>query len=188
MNSCVRHSSGLLLLVLLALSLASPVAAQEPQSAALAKQLAALLDQAKLDAMAARDAPADTYVAALYFPGQLMVVSAKYSVPVILNDKISKKEYREIYNDLNGAPVQGTRVLVMDLGADGLKPKKDNVFDTFEAGGKTWSFDGDWKGQKISEDEYMKAFADADARYAKMLQALIAQAKKGTTEGLTNRP
>jgi hypothetical protein len=29
-----------------------------------------------------------------------------------------------------------------------------------------------------SEEEYNKAFADADARYAKMLTALIAQAKK----------
>ncbi len=188
MNSCVRHYSGLLLLFLLAFALASPVAAQEPQSAALAKQLAALLDQAKLDAIAAKDTPADTYVAALYFPGQLMVVSAKYSVPVILNEKLAKKEYRDIYNDLNGAPVPGTRVLVMDLGADGLKPKKDNVFDTFEAGGKTWAFDGDWKAQKLTEDDYMKAFADADGRYAKMLQALIAQVKKGTTEGTTDRP
>ncbi|MGE5358045.1 MAG: hypothetical protein ACM3NQ_03445 [Bacteroidales bacterium] len=183
MSSSVRRCSGLLFLLILALSLASPVAAQEPQSAPLAKQLAALLDQAKLDSIAAKDpSTADTYVAALYFPGQLMVVSAKYSVPVILNDKIAKKDYRDIYNDLNGAPVAGTHLLVMDLGADGLKAKRDNALDTFEVGDKTWLFDGDWKAQKVTEDEYMKAFADADARYAKMLQALIAQLKKGTTD------
>ncbi len=181
MNSSVRRYSGLLFLLLL-VTLASPVFGQEPQSGPLAKQLVALLEQGKLDSIAAKSAAADTYVAALYFPGQLMVVEAKYSVPVILNDKLAKKDYRDIYNDLNGAPVAGTRVLIMDLGADGLKAKKDNALDTFEANGKTWSFDGDWKGQKISEEEYMKAFADADARYAKMLQALIAQAKKGTTE------
>lgn len=183
MNSNVRRFSGLLLLALVTLVFTAPPApAQESQSAGLAKQLTALMDQGKLDSVAARDGQTDTYVAALYFPGQLMVVSAKYSVPVLLNDKIAKKDYREIYNDLNGAPVAGTRVLVMDLGGDGLKAKRDEnkPFDTFESATKTWAFDGDWKGQKISEAEYMKAFNDADARYAKMLQLLIAQLKKTT--------
>jgi hypothetical protein len=183
MNSACRYSA-LLLVSFLVLVLASPVAAQEPQSVAPAKQLATMMEQAKLESVAARDAAsADTFIAALYFPGQLMVVSAKYSVPILLNEKIMKKEYRDIYNDLNGAAVAGTKVLVMDLGADGLKAKRDEgkAFDTFETSAKMWSFDGDFKGQKISEDEYMKAFADADGRYAKMLLALIAQLKKAGT-------
>ncbi|HEY3384480.1 MAG TPA: hypothetical protein VGK32_22195 [Vicinamibacterales bacterium] len=68
----------------------------------------------------------------------------------------------------------------MDSGADGLRAKKDEGrFDTCDIGVKALVFDGDWKKQKIaSEDEYLKAFADADQRYAKMLTALIAQAKK----------
>ena len=39
-------------------------------------------------------------------------------------------------------------------------------------------FDGDWKTQQLSEDDYMKAFSAADERYAQILAALLAQAKK----------
>ncbi len=39
-------------------------------------------------------------------------------------------------------------------------------------------FDGDWKAQKLSEQDYMKAFSAADERYAQILTALLAQLKK----------
>ena len=39
-------------------------------------------------------------------------------------------------------------------------------------------FDGEWKAQKLSEQEYMKAFSSADERYAQILAALLAQLKK----------
>lgn len=181
MKRSARHVLGIFILVLLLLPLAStPLRAQESQSAPLAKQLTALLDQLKLDSVAAKDSPVDVFVAALYFPGQLMVVSAKYSVPVLLNERLAKKDYREIYMDLNSASDPKSKCLIMDLGADGVNAKRDEgkPFDTFETGGKTWLFDGDWKAQKISEDDYMKMFSDADARYTRMLQALIAQLKK----------
>lgn len=161
----------------------SMVLAQESKSAALAKELTDLLDQGKIDAIAAKDPSApDAYVAALYFSGsQLLVVSARYSVPVILNERLAKKEFREVYTDLNSAAIEGSRALVMDIGADGLKPKKeDSRFDTCDVGAKSYVFDGDWKKQKLaSEDDYNKAYAEADAKYAKMLTALIAQVKKG---------
>ena len=59
------------------LLLSSTAFAQESKSAPLAKQLAAALDAAKLDCVAAKDPSApDVFVAALYFPGvQLLVVS-----------------------------------------------------------------------------------------------------------------
>ncbi len=156
--------------------------AQDSKSLALAKELTQLLDQAKLDSIAARDpASPDSFVAALYFPGsQLLVVSAKYQVPVLLNEKIAKKEYKDVYTDLNSAYVEGSKCFVMDIGADGLKAKKDDArFDTCDIGSKSYSFDGDWKKQKMaSEEEYQKAFNDADERYAKMLSVLIAQVKK----------
>ncbi len=186
MNRSVRRSSGLVLLaLLLLLSSSAAVRAQDTSvSAPLAKQLTDMLDAAKLDSVAAREpGSADTYIAALYFPGQLMVVSAKYSVPVLLNQKLDKREYKDIYIDLNSACVANTKVLVMDLGADGLKAKRDEgkPFDTYETAAKPMAFDGDWKAQKMTEADYMKAFGDADARYAKMLQALIAQLKKSGT-------
>ena len=39
-------------------------------------------------------------------------------------------------------------------------------------------FNSDWKAQKMSEQDYMKVFNDADERYAKILTALLAQVKK----------
>jgi hypothetical protein len=39
-------------------------------------------------------------------------------------------------------------------------------------------FDGDNDKQKISDAEYAKAFAAADEEYAKILGALLAEAKK----------
>jgi hypothetical protein len=157
-------------------------AQESSKTIALAKELTGLLDAAKLDAIAAKDPAApDTYVAALYFSGsQLLVVSAKYQVPQLLNERLSKKEYRDVYTDLNSAYVEGTKCFVMDIGADGMKAKKDDTrFDTCDVGAKSYAFDGDWKKQKFaSEEEYQKAYQESEARYAKMLSALIAQAKK----------
>jgi hypothetical protein len=164
------------------LLLPSAAFAQESKSAPLAKQLAAALDAAKLDCIAAKDPSApDVFVAALYFPGvQLLVVSGKYSVPQLLVERINKKEYRDTYLDLNGAAVPASKVFVEDPGADGLKAKREEnqAFDAYEADGKRTMFNSDWKAQKISEQDYMKAFASADDRYTQILAALIAQLKK----------
>jgi hypothetical protein len=86
----------------------------------------------------------------------------------------------EVYTDLSSAGIEGSRTLVMDSLGDGLKPTKDDGrFDTCDSGTKSWVFDGEWKKQKFaSEEDYRKAFADADAAYAKALTALIAQAKR----------
>src|SRR3979409_724721 len=127
-----------------AVSIAVPALAQESKSAPLAKQLTAALDAGKLDSIAAKDPSApDLFVAALYFPGaQLLVVSAKYSVPQLLNERLTKREYRDVYLDLNGASVADTKVFIEDPGADGLKVKhEDNTaFDAIEMGGKRTMF------------------------------------------------
>jgi len=117
-----------------ALLLAPAVArAQNGKSMAAAKQLTEVLDKLKLDAIAAPD-PADpgTFVAALYFQGgQLLVVSAKYSAPALLTAKLAKKDYRDIYIDLNAASVAGSKIFVMDQTCDGLVAKPgDNAPDT----------------------------------------------------------
>src|SRR5881409_3537656 len=123
----VRHA----FIALTAVAIALPSAARAPQdskSAELAKQLGQLLDERKLDSIAAADTQnAGTFVAALYFPGtQLLVVSAKYSAPQLLNDKLAKKEYRDVYIDLSSASIAGTKLFVMDTFADGLVPKPAN--------------------------------------------------------------
>lgn len=182
MRATVRRLVPFLIAGCVVLGLSDATLAQESKSAPLVKELSQLMDQAKLDAIAARDPAAnDGFVAALYFPGtQLLVVGARYQVPVLLNERIAKKEFREVYTDLNSACVAGSKYLIMDIGADGLKAKRDDKgFDTFD-GPKSLVFDGDWKKLKLaSEEEYLKAFGEADAQYSKLLQALIVQVKKG---------
>ena len=166
----------------LAVSLSAATLAQEPKSASLAKQLAAALDAAKIDSIAAKDPSApDVFIGALYFPGvQLLVVSAKYTVPTLLIDKLAKKEYREVYIDLNSASVPETKIFVEDLGADGLKAERseNQPYDAYEIGGKRVMFNSDWKAQKLSKEEYMKAFTAGDERYSQLLSALLDQLKK----------
>src|SRR5438067_6772956 len=143
------------LALLVALSLSSPAAAQESKSAPLAKQLAAALDAAKLDSIAAKDPGApDMFIGALYFPGlQILVVAGKYAVPQLLNERLARKEYRDVYLDLNGTAALETKIFIEDPGTDGLKPKIDNnqPFDSVEIAGKRTMFNNDWKGQKIKE-------------------------------------
>ena len=154
------------------------LAAQDSKSAAVAGQLTQLLDQMKLDAVAAKQG-ADQFVAALYFQGsQLLVVAAKYSTPDRLNYLIGEKQYKDVYSDLSSASEQATKVFVMDLGANGLKFKRENnePFDTVDSSGGSVAFNGE-RG-KLSEDDYKKAFATSDEQYTSMLQALIAALKK----------
>ena len=159
---------------------AAPEMGQDSRSAAAAKELSQLLDGAKLDAIAAPDpASPGSFVAAMYIPGaQLLVVSAKYIAPLLIADKLAKKDYRDVYMDLQAASIAGSRTFVQDMLADGLVAEPDGAGDVFEEGqAKSMTFDGEWKKAKLSEEEYMKRFADSDDKYAKMLQILIAQVK-----------
>jgi hypothetical protein len=178
----IKAIAGACLAVVFALAPSRNALAQDSESARAAKQLAAALDAAKVDAIAAKDPTRPgTYVAALYFSGaQLLVISAQYSAPVLLDAKLGKKEYRDIYLDLYGAPMAGTKVFIEDFGPDGLKAKPDGDVapDSYEASGKRTAFDGKWGEQKLTETEYQQAFTAASGAYAKMLAALLDQLKK----------
>jgi hypothetical protein len=155
--------------------------AQEGKSAGAARELAELLSTRKLDAIAAKDPSApDAYVAALHFPGQLLLMSARYSAPALLNERLARREYRDVYIELNAASPLESRFFVTDLGANGLqakRTKKDDPFDVRHLGGTPLNFDGNWREDKMSEAEYMKAYADAEERYAQAV-ALLLQAIK----------
>ena len=157
--------------------LLTPVAAlaQDSKSAALATELTGLLDQLKIDSVAGQYA--DQVVGALYIPGTLLVVSAKGSAR--FDPMLKQKAYRDVYVDLNGVP-DTTKVFIQDLGANGLRFKRENnqPYDSIDVGGKTISFDGDWGKAKISEQEYTKTWQAYDDRYSQLLQALIATLKK----------
>src|SRR5262245_35621816 len=129
--------------------------AQEAKSAPLAKQLASALGAAKLDSVAAKDpVRPNGYIGALHIPGvQLLVIAAEYPAPALIDPRLAKGEYREIYIDLNAAGVPGSKVFVEDLGANGLfaKPVDNSPMDMYEASGKRLIFDGEWGRQKMSQ-------------------------------------
>jgi len=173
--------AGLLAMVIVS-GAAGTASAQTSTSAPLAKELTALLDARQIDSIAAKDPSGpDQFIGALYFPNlQLLVVSARYSVPQLLNERLGKREYRDIYIDLNSASVRGSKVFIEDLKCDGLLATREEnqPFDMYERDTKRISFDGDWKKQDLSEDAYMRTFTEADAAYARLLSALIQEAKK----------
>ena len=166
-------------LVVFALLAPGVAAAQDSRSAQLATELVKLLDTMKIDSVAAR-MQGDEYAGALYFPGsQLLVVKARYIVPERMDAQLAQKNYRDVYIDLNSASVPASKLLIADLGANGLfARRRENQFDTADVGGKSYSFDGDWGKAKISEQEYSKAFEASEGEYLKILEALVAQLKK----------
>ena len=97
-----------------------------------------------------------------------------------MKDLLGKKEYREVYLDLSSATEQKTRVFIMDLGANGLKFRREEnqPFDTADVAGRSLTFDGEWGRAKLSEQEYRKVYDETEAQYSQMLQALIAALKK----------
>ena len=168
----------------LCLAFAPVAAAQEPKSAGPAKELSRLLASKKLESIAARMPDSkEEFVGALAFPGQLMVVWAKTTAPAYVNEKLLNKQYKEVYIDLNSASILESRHFVTDLGPDGLKSKPDQKSgpsDSHDNGAKSMRFDGSWREDKISEADYMKAYSEADAAYARAIQALLEEIKKAS--------
>ena len=171
------------LVVAFALAVAAPVAArdQDSKSAPLAKQLVQLLESSKLDSIAAADPTNGAFVAALYIPGtQLLVVSGKFNTPAGAQERIKNKEYRDLYMDLQGAALPGSRLFASDISCDGLlKGNGDGAADSWDFANKSVTFDGHKKA-KMNEDEYSKVYLDADEQYARILTLLLAQAKPKT--------
>ena len=109
----------------LLLAPAVAIAQNGSKSMAAAKQLTEVLDRLKLDAIAAPD-PAD---AALSWPRSISRAAScwssrpAYSAPTLLTAKLAKKDYRDVYIDLNAASVAGSKIFVMDQTCDGLVAK-----------------------------------------------------------------
>jgi hypothetical protein len=179
MTIACRRIASLTVLAFLVLPLTA--VAQDSKSAALATELARLLDEKKIDTIAAKVTAPDQYTAAMYFPGtQLLVVGAKYVVPDRMDEALKEKKFRDVYIDLNSASVPQSKIFISDLGANGLQARRrgSQPADSVDTKGKSYTLDGDWGKAKISEDEYMKTFQESDSEYAKMLAALIAELKR----------
>jgi hypothetical protein len=181
-----------------------PLQAQKPDpapasaSAAAAREVVSLLQARKLEAFAVRDeASAGHFIAALHIPGvQLMVVSAVYKQPSHIEYRLYHKDYMAAYQDLRSGILAGDRILVDDMGGDGLVPlpRKNVGGDSYSAAGAERVFDGDFADprrrnqKKISQEDYFKAYEEADARYTKMLQLLLTELKKQAPGGLAPGP
>jgi hypothetical protein len=179
-----RTPASILLALTLCAAFTANAAAQELKSAAPAKELAQLLASRKLESIAARMPDSkEEFVGALAFPGQLMVVWARTTAPAVLNEKLINKAYRDVYIDLNSASIVESRHFVTDLGPDGLKARPDQKqgpADTHDLAANSFRFDGSWREDKMSEKEYMAKHAEADAAYARAVQALIDELKKSS--------
>jgi hypothetical protein len=180
----MRVFTGVCLAVVLAMSGARTAMAQESRSEPLVKQLVAALAAAKLDSIAAAD-PANpgVYVAALYIPGlQLIGVAAKYPAPEAIAVKLANKAYRDMYLDLSSGGLEG-KVVIEDSAADGAKVRRRNASDSvdiIEIESKRVVLDYDFRRQKLSLNEYLKLYNAADDRYSSIIQALLAEIKKGS--------
>ena len=146
-----------------------PPAAPQPQTTASAAsassvpaaQLASALEEVAIDAIAAKDSDGeDRYVAALFFPGRLLVVSARYEVPMYVDEKLAAGSYRDVYLDLNSASIAGTKVFITDTGADGLHVGEPGDFANMD-------------GEVLHFEEGSPQFDEVDASYARMLRALV---------------
>lgn len=170
-----------LLILAFALGLGvAPAVESQPvpsQSAGPAAQLMTLMAARGLDAVAAR-APRgeDWFVAALRVPGpQLLVISASYPAPSLLEARIAAGDARAVYAELQGGATLGERFFVHDMGNDGLArtPRTDAALDIVYVNGvMSLRCDGDWEGQGLTQTDYEARFAAADRRYAAMLNAL----------------
>jgi len=170
-------------LLFLAADVMAAPAAPQLQSSALVPRLTTLLAAHHGDAIAAQlPGNDDRFAAALFYPeAQLLVVSAKSRSPQLLRERISWKQYREVYLELQNETVPGTSWFLYDMKADGLRSRPGQAADTLIEGGKpALVFDGDWQRQDLSEARYTGALTAADERYAELLNALIAEAEKSS--------
>jgi hypothetical protein len=181
--------------VITAMSMAAGVAlgaqTQAPAVASTekAKELASLMAAQKLESYAARDGEnTGRYVAVLVIPNvQMMVVSARYIRENDIEYALFHKQYSNAYQDLRSGVYGSDRFFVDDAQMNGLVaiPGKNPQHDSVTIDKDLRTFDGlfgNGKGRDAKKpltEDYMKSFADADARYCHLLDVLIAQLKSG---------
>ena len=157
------------------------LSAQAFLSADAAGDLVYALDGSGFHAIATAD-PEEPgrFVAALYIPGsQLLVVSALHPSVDAVAYRISRREYREVYLDLQGSPTPEDKFFVQDASADGILsalPDSGDVDVLYEDGVRQTLFNGDFEAQHLTSAEYNARLTAADARYARLLKLLASAA------------
>jgi hypothetical protein len=180
----------------LCLLLGSSLSAQAPSAppatsatAAKVKELIALMQSKKLEAIAARDPEGSgRFVAVLHIPGvQVLAVSAAYAKPSELDSRLYYKDFMNAYVDLNTSIHSSDKVFIEDALCDGLValPGKNNLArDSVKLGTEQQVFDGDYaapnqrNSKKVPHEVYQKRFTTAEERYLRVLGLLIDEVKK----------
>lgn len=151
-------------------------AAQEGTSGVSTQHLIRALNAAGLDAIASADPTAPgAFVAALHIDGgQLLVVRARHPSVDALTARLSARQFRDVYIDLQATPTPQGKLFIMDAGADGLptgseQPSKADV--VYEDGTRQIMFNGA-RAQKLTADDYQQQLRDADAKYRRLLALL----------------
>ena len=169
-------NASITILALTAVLSAGPASARPFESADAAYALARALERSGLDAIAAvvPNEP-DTFVAALYLRGALLVVSARHPSTGPIADRIATRRYRQVYVDLLATPTLEGKFYIQDANADGILsalPGSGDVDILQEDGVRQTSFNGDAESQGIEPAAYDRRLAAADARYAHLLTVL----------------
>ena len=189
---------GATVLVVTSCAIAALAQASPPQagtSVPKAVELSALLQAKKLEAFAMRDpVKSDRFVAALLVPKtQLLLVSATYTRPMDIEYRLYNKDFMGAYVDLNTSMLSTDKFFVEDMLGDGLVaiPLKNAPHDAVKMGTDKQTFNGDFadprrrnQPPKISQEDYLKKFGEADQRYAAVLAVLIEQLKKPPVPGV----
>ena len=168
----------LLAVIVAVLSAFAIEAAQDGASVTATQNLIRALNQAGSESIASMD-PTEpgAFVAALHIKGgQLLVVRARHPSVDALSARLAARQFRDVYMDLQATPTPQGKVFVMDSGADGLpsdseQPSKVDV--VYEDGTRQIMFNGA-RAQKQSADDYRQQLQDADAKYTRLLNVLIA--------------
>lgn len=153
-------------------------AAQDGASVTATQHLIRALDQAGSESIASMD-PTEpgAFIAALHIKGgQLLVVRARHPSVDALSARLAARQFRDVYLDLQATPTPQGKVFVMDSGADGLpidsdQPSKVDI--VYEDGTRQIMFNGA-RAQKLSAGDYRQQLQDADAKYTRLLNVLIA--------------
>ena len=176
----------LLILISIALSAVGIEAVQNGASAGKTPSLVTALDAAGLDAIAAVD-PTEpgAFVAALHIKGgQLLVVRARHPSVDALSARLAARQYRDAYIDLQATPTPEGKLFVMDSGADGFPADANqppNVDVLYEDGTRQTMFNGA-RAQQLKADAYEQLLQDADAKYTRLLDLLIAAVRRHSSE------
>jgi len=183
MIAATTHSALVVCLLTGGVQLAA--AAGPAQSPKAATELVSLMKARGLSTVAATDPQnPGRLVAAMLIPDvQLLVVGAKSTAAPYLEAQIGQGQYADAYAVLNSTAVPESKIFFQDMGCDGLTNANDGVDIMYERGKDQTIFDGDWKRQKMSRQDYDDKLQKADSEYQRMLTLLTERLQAPATAG-----